>query len=113
MLRALFHLVINTLIILILSSILPGFQVASFGTAFLFVVILSLLNAVVLPVIKLFTFPINLITLGIFNLVLNLGVILFVVNILKGVTLSGNYFLNLFVILVALTIGSTLGKFVE
>ncbi|MES2953038.1 MAG: phage holin family protein [Patescibacteria group bacterium] len=41
----LFALVINTLMIMLASAIVPGFAVASFGTAFLFGIVLSLVSA--------------------------------------------------------------------
>lgn len=41
----LFALVINTLMIMLASAIVPGFAVESFGTAFLFGIVLSLVSA--------------------------------------------------------------------
>ena len=41
-----FYLVVNGLMLLIVSALVPGFHVASFGTAFFASIVLSLLNAV-------------------------------------------------------------------
>jgi len=41
-----FYLVINGLTLMLVSSLVPGFSVADFGTAFFAAIVLSLLNAV-------------------------------------------------------------------
>ncbi len=43
----LFALVVNTLMILLASALVPGFEVSSFVTAFLFGIVLSLVSAFV------------------------------------------------------------------
>ncbi len=40
----LFALIINTLLIMLAAAIVPGFSVASFGSAFLFGIVLALVN---------------------------------------------------------------------
>ena len=42
----LFYLVINGLMLMLVSALVPGFYVAGFGTAFFAALVLSLLNAV-------------------------------------------------------------------
>ena len=41
-----FYLVVNGLMLMLVSALVPGFHVSSFGTAFFAAIILSLLNAV-------------------------------------------------------------------
>lgn len=62
---------LNTIIFLVLASFLDGFYVADWTAAVLAAVILSLLNAVVKPVITLFSFPLTLVTFGLFYFVIN------------------------------------------
>jgi len=42
----LFYLVVNGLMLMLVSALVPGFHVAGFGTAFFASIVLSLLNAV-------------------------------------------------------------------
>ena len=65
------NVLLNTIIFLILASFLDGFYVSDWTAAVLAAVILSLLNTVVKPIIKLFSFPLTLVTFGLFYFVIN------------------------------------------
>ena len=54
---------------------LPGIQVDSFWFAMLVAAVLTLVNLIIKPIIKLVTFPINLFTFGLFNLVINFAIL--------------------------------------
>ncbi len=54
---------------------LPGLSVESFWNAMFVAAILTLVNIFIKPVIKLLTFPINLLTLGLFNFLINIGIL--------------------------------------
>ncbi len=54
---------------------LPGIHVDSFWFAMLVAAVLTIVNIFIKPIIKLLTFPINLLTFGIFNLVINFGIL--------------------------------------
>jgi putative membrane protein len=84
--------------LVVLSGLLPNFEIKSLSTAALFVLLLTLLNWTVVPVIKFFTFPINWITLGLFFSLLNILVIWFVASNLQGagVELLGSGFEKFF-----------------
>lgn len=58
-----------------LGQVLPGIHFPDITTALIFVLILSVLNAVVKPVLKLISFPITILTLGLFLLVINVAII--------------------------------------
>ena len=60
-----------------------------------FAVVLGLLNAFVRPILLLFTLPINLLTLGLFTLVINALLFWVAANLLPGVEVTG--FLGAFV----------------
>ena len=57
--------------------------------AFLAGLLLGLLNLLVKPVIKLFSLPINILTLGLFNIVINAGILWIVDLILDGLRVEG------------------------
>lgn len=51
--------------------LIPGIEVSSIWAAMLACVIIALINAFVKPVIQIITLPINILTIGIFSLVIN------------------------------------------
>lgn len=53
------------------GQLLPGIHVPDFTTALIAAAVLGIVNVLIKPVLRFLTFPINLITLGIFGLVLN------------------------------------------
>ncbi len=71
--------VINGLALFLTALILgQNMQITSFGSALIAALVLGLANAVIRPIIKLITFPINILTLGLFTFVIN-GFILWIV----------------------------------
>jgi putative membrane protein len=116
MLRIIFHFLVNVLLILGLSYILPGFGVSGFTAASIFIVILTVLNWTILPVIKILALPITLLTLGLFNIILNLVVVIVVANFVPGISIVGTDIDKLFiaaVISLALAFGNGLVNTVE
>ena len=80
---------LNAAFLLLLSQILPGFEVASIYTAIVTAAVLGILNAIVRPILILLTLPINFLTLGLFTFVINAFIILFVSTFIKGFVVSG------------------------
>lgn len=81
--------ILNAVALLVVAYILPGITVASFGSALVAALILGLLNALVKPVLVVLTFPITVVTLGLFLLVLNALLFWFAGSILKGFQVNG------------------------
>ena len=81
---------VNILVILGLDYlIVDSFEVSDVTSAIWFVLLLTILNLLVIPIIKFFAFPINFVTLGLFNILLNLATIAFVESVIDGVTITG------------------------
>lgn len=66
-----FRFIITLVVVLFVSSYIPGFEVKNDTDAFLFAIILSLINSIIRPVITFLTLPITILTLGLFTLVIN------------------------------------------
>ena len=66
---------INTLALFLLVQVVPGFHAGSWTTLAIAALVLGLLNAIVKPVLFVLTFPLTLVTLGLFLIILN-GIIL-------------------------------------
>ena len=92
------YLLANILTLLGLDWILQSLDVESLAAAFLFVLLLSALNTFVAPVIKLLAFPINFVTLGLFNVLVNLAVLALSVQIIDGVEIVGDRLESLLVL---------------
>jgi putative membrane protein len=81
---------ISALSLMIVANIVNGFTIESFYTALIAALVLGFLNTIVRPLLLLLTLPINLLTLGLFTLIINGGLIYFVGTFVKGfeITLS-------------------------
>ena len=69
--RIIVNWVVIVIAVVIAAKVLPGISYTDFKELALFAFVLAVLNAFVSPVIKLLTFPISIITLGLFSLVIN------------------------------------------
>lgn len=65
------RVLITAVAIYVAARLVPGIQVDGFGTLLIAALVLGIINAVVRPVLVFFTFPLTLLTLGLFLLVLN------------------------------------------
>ena len=62
-------------LVIMATCYLPGVKVENFAFAMLIAAILTIVNIFVKPIVKLIALPINLLTFGIFNFVINLGIL--------------------------------------
>lgn len=79
---------LNAVALLLVAYLVPGFHVSTFYTALIVALVLGILNAVIKPIIVILTLPINILTLGLFTLVINAVLIWFVSTIVKGFTVD-------------------------
>ncbi len=87
--KLIIRLIINALVLLLAAYLLNGVEVTSFYAALITAIVLGLVNAVIRPVLILLTLPINILTLGLFTLVINGLLILFVASFIDGFSVSG------------------------
>ena len=69
--------------------VVPGISVSSFGTALIASIVIALINVFIKPILVLLTLPINILTLGIFILVINALLFMFVAFLIPGVEVDG------------------------
>lgn len=100
--RFLLRLVVTSLAVLVGSFLLPGVEVKNGLTAILVAVVLSLLNAVVKPILVLLTIPITIVTFGIFLLFINAFMILLADRIVPGFHVESFWTAFLFSIVLSL-----------
>jgi putative membrane protein len=87
--KALLHFVVIVVTFLLLARILPGFHVPNWGTAVVAALVLGLANATVGLVLKIITFPLILLTFGIFYFVVNALVLLLVAFLVPQFSING------------------------
>jgi len=75
--------------LLIVSKIVPGFHVSGLGPAMIASLVIGLLNATVGLFLKIVTFPLSIITLGIFLLVINGIMIMVASSLVRGFVVRG------------------------
>jgi len=76
--------IVNTITLMILTFILPGFQVSNWTSAVLAVIVIGLINALVRPILSILTLPITILTLGLFSIILNALMLLLATSITPG-----------------------------
>lgn len=69
--KILFKWLLNAGALLLVAAVFSGVQVESFGSALWAVIVISLLNMLVRPVLVLMTLPVTLITVGLFLFIIN------------------------------------------
>jgi putative membrane protein len=94
----------------IATRIVDGFTIDTPGTLLLAAALLGIVNAIVRPIAVVLTFPITLVTLGLFLLVVNAGMVALVAWMLPGFHVAGFWAALLGALIVGLTgwIGSWL-----
>jgi putative membrane protein len=74
--KTILKILLTAIAVMILAYVLPGVGVTSFWAAIFVAVVLGLLRLFVKPVLIFLTFPITIITLGLFLLVINAFIIM-------------------------------------
>ncbi len=78
-----------SLAIMFVGWIVPGITISSFATALIASVVIALINLFIKPILIFLTLPINILTLGLFILVINALLFMFVAYLIPGVEVDG------------------------
>jgi putative membrane protein len=89
MIRILLQWVLSAVALLVVSQIVPGFTVQGIGPALVAALVIGLLNATLGLLLKIITFPISILTLGLFLLVINGMMILVASDLVRGFHVRG------------------------
>lgn len=74
----------TALSVFLIATLMPGVEVQGLTSALLVSLLLVLMNVYVKPILIFLTFPITIVTLGLFLLVINASIILITSYLLKG-----------------------------
>lgn len=87
--RFIIEILLMGLAMLIGAHLVPGVHVDGFGTAIIAAVLIALANATIGFILRILTFPINFLTLGLMSFIITVLMILLVDNLMKGFSTSG------------------------
>lgn len=100
--RLILRILINAFAIWLTAELLPSMSFSgSVLNLIVVAIIFGLVNALVRPIVKLLTLPINLLTLGLFTLVINGLMLLLTVWLSDSLTLEGGALENILIAIVA------------
>lgn len=89
MLGLLLHWILCAIALLVVSRIVPGFHVQGLEPALIASLVIGLLNATVGLFLKIITFPLTILTLGLFLLVINGLMIMVASSLVHGFYVRG------------------------
>lgn len=75
--------------IMFVGWVVPGITISSFTTALIASVVIALVNIIIKPILIFLTLPVNIMTLGLFILVINALLFMFVAYLVPGIEVSG------------------------
>lgn len=82
--KLLIHLIVSTLAVMTAAYVIPGVSISGWFAAFVVAIVLGILNTFLKPLLLVLTLPINILTLGLFTLVINTLLILLAGSIVPG-----------------------------
>lgn len=74
----------NSLLLIVVAFLTPGLSFTSYWSVLVTSLVLGLLNALVRPLLILLTLPINILTLGLFTLIINAVIFWLASTMVKG-----------------------------
>jgi putative membrane protein len=89
MFKLLIHWLLSAVALVLTSEFVPGFHVDGLSSALIAALVIGLLNATIGLLLKIVTFPISILTLGLFLLVINGLMILAASSLVRGFRVHG------------------------
>jgi putative membrane protein len=83
------RILITGIAVFLAVATVPGIEAASFGAGLAAVLVLTILNLILRPILFVLTLPLILLSLGLFLVVLNALLLEFTAYLVKGFTVSG------------------------
>jgi len=100
--RLIIEILLMGLAMLLGAYLVPGVHIAGFGTAIVAAILIALANATIGFILRLLTFPINFVTLGLMSFIITVLMILLVDSMMSGFNTSGFFSAALLAIVVAI-----------
>ena len=85
----LIRLVVNAVALIAVAYVIPGIHVSGIGGALLAALILGIVNAILRPILVILSLPLEILTLGLFTLVINALLFWLVGSLHAGLAVDG------------------------
>lgn len=89
MVRLLLHWLLSALCLMLVAQFVPGFFVRGLGTALIAAIVIGLVNSTLGLILKILTFPLTIVTFGIFLLIINALMLKFASVFVPGFIVRG------------------------
>lgn len=96
------NLLLSALAVAIAAYITPGATVDGYVTALIVAIVLAIVNSTIGPILKTIALPLNILTLGLVSLIINILMVLLVAKIVPGFQLDGFWTALVFAVILAL-----------
>ena len=80
---------LSTVALLLVTWIVPGFEISSFWSALLAAVVVGIINATIGFILKILTFPLTIVTIGLFWFVINALMLKLAAALVPGFRING------------------------
>ena len=87
--KILIHWLLSAIAVWLVSQIVPGFMVDGLGAALIAALVIGLVNATLGMLLKIVTFPLTIVTLGLVWLIINGLMLLVAAQIVPGFAITG------------------------
>lgn len=102
MIKLILEVLLMGLAVMIGAFLVPGVSVDGYGSAIIAAILVAVANATIGLVLRFFTFPLNILTLGLVSFIISVLMILLVDSWMKGFNTSG--FLSAAILAIAVTL---------
>ena len=99
--RFIIEILLTGLAVFIAAHVIPGVHVNGYFTAVLTGILLAVVNATIGFILRILTFPINILTLGLLSFIITVCMVLLVSRLLTGFHVDGFFPAALFAIVLA------------
>lgn len=110
--RFILELIIMALAVMLAAYLLPGVEVRGFWGALLAAVLIAFMNTILGGILRILTFPINILTLGLMSFIITVLMIMLVDSMMDSFNSNGFWTTALFAIVLAL-VKMIFGKILE
>jgi len=94
--RIIVNLLVTALLVFLLANFLPGVSVDGYGSSIIVVIVLTLLNIFIKPILQIISIPVTILTLGLFLFVINALIIWMCSGLVSGFQIDGFWYALLF-----------------
>lgn len=99
--RFILEILLTGVAVLIASYLLPGVHVNGFGSAIIVGILLAVVNVTIGLLLRILTFPINILTLGLVSFIISVLMVLLVDSMMDGFSVSNFWWAAVFAIVLS------------